>query len=137
MSNWGINNFENESATAFLADLDMNGYGLLEVALNRILEEDSDPSIIECEEALVSAELVAAAAGKPSPELPEEATIWVAECLPPGSNESELVIALRDKAADVIDRIVTDSELKALWEEHEGFDEWFEMQVALQNRLLD
>lgn len=137
MSNWGINNFENESATSFLADLDMNGYGLLEVALNRILEEDSDPSIIECEEALVAAEMIAAAAGKPSPELPEEAAIWLTDCLPAGSSESEEVIALCEKAADVIDRIVTDSELKALWEEHEGFDDWFEMQVALQNRLLD
>lgn len=137
MSNWGINNFENESATSFMADLDTNGYGLLEVALNRILEEDSDPSIIECEEALVAAEIIAAVAGKPLLELPEEAELWISECLPKGSSESEDVVALCEKAADVIDLIVTDSELKALWEEHEGFDDWFEMQVALQNRLLD
>jgi hypothetical protein len=137
MSEWGISNFENESATAFLADLDVNGYGLIEVALDRILEEDADPSIIECEEALAAAELVAAAAGKPSPELPEDAVIWLNECLPTGSNELAEVTVLNEKAADAIDKIVTDSELKSLWEEHEGFNDWFDMQVALQNRLLD
>jgi hypothetical protein len=136
MSNWGISNFENESAVAFLADLDVNGYGLIEVALNRILDEDTEPSIIECEEALAAAELVAAASGKPSPDLPEDAAIWLNECLPLGSSESGEVIALNEKAADIIDRIVTDSELKSLWEEHEGFDEWFDLQVSLQNRLL-
>ena len=137
MSDWGLSNFENESAAAFMADLDVNGYGLIEVALNRILEDDSNPSIIECEEALMAAELVAAAMGKPSAEMPEDTVLWLNECLPAGSREKEEVALLNEKAADVIDRIVTDSELKLLWEEHDGFEDWFEMQVALQNRLLD
>ena len=52
------------------------------------------------------------------------------------SEEQESVIQLSEKAADVIDAILTDSELRDLWEESTLFEEWMQYQVQLQERIL-
>lgn len=136
MSTWGYTNFENDTAVGFINDLNTNGYGLISVVLQRILDE-GEPSVTDCEEALMAAELVASALGKPSPEISETAIEWVNENLPSESPERVSVAALTDLAADAIDRIVTESELKELWQDHEAFSDWFNEQIELQNRLLD
>lgn len=136
MSNWGFTNFENDTVADYINDLNINGYGLISIALQRVIDE-TEPTVTECEEALIAAELVAAALGKPSAEITELAADWVDENLPAGSPEREAVAALTDLAADAIDRIVTDSELKELWQDHEAFSDWFNEQIELQNRLLN
>lgn len=136
MSTWGFSNFENDTVAGFINDLNINGYGLIEVVLKRVIEEN-EPTVSECEEALIAAELVAAAMGKPSDEITEIASEWVGENLPPGSAARAAVAAFSEPAADAIDRVVTDSELKELWQDHEAFSDWFNEQIELQNRLLD
>lgn len=136
MSTWGFSNFENDTVAGFINNLNINGYGLIEVVLKRVIE-DNEPTVTECEEALIAAELVAAAMGKPSDEITEIVAEWVEENLPPGSAERGAVAALTEPAADAIDRIVTESELKELWQDHEAFSDWFNEQIELQNRLLD
>lgn len=131
----GISVFESDSAGSFISDLFTTGYGLLEVALDNILEEDSEPGVIECEEALVAAEFVAAALGNPAFDFPEDAREWMADQLQPGSDEFLQVASLGDKAAEAIDRIVADSELREMWDGSVSYDEWVNNLIELQKRL--
>ena len=137
MSGENFSNFENESAVEFISDVILNGHGLIEVALDRIYDESDPPDVIACEEALAAAEFIASALGKPADDFPENAAEWVEMNLPEGSDEQKQVLTLIDKAAGAIDLIVTDSELKILWEESPYFNQWFKSQQDLQNRLLD
>lgn len=132
----GLSNFDNESATNFISDIAMNGYGMLAIALDRINDTEERPGLIECEEALIAAELIAAAVGSSAHDLPEDAREWILTFLPDGSAEQQEVSNLSDKAADVIDTIVTDSEIRDLWEGNPDFSEWFDLQVDLQKRIL-
>jgi len=136
MSGSGFSNFENESAGNFISDVITNGYGMIGIALDRIIDEQDTLDIIACEEALMAAEFVAAALKSPATDFPENAAEWVEMDLPEGSDEQKEIAELSDKAAEVIDIIVTDSELKILWEETTFFDQWFQAQQDLQNRLL-
>ncbi len=132
----GLSNFDNESATNFIADIDMNGYGMIEIAITRMNDEDDRPGLAECEEALIAAELIAAANGHPAHDISEDAREWILLHLPAGSVELAEILQLVNIAADAIDTIVTDSELRDLWEGNPDFDEWFNLQVDLQKRLL-
>ena len=132
-----ISNFENESAEDFLSDMSVNGYGLISISLDKITNAENRPDIIECEEAIVACEIVAAVLGKPAHDLPEDLKEWIHMFLPENSDERNEVASLAEKAADVIDLLVTDSELRDLWEEGSNFDLWFETQVDLQKRILD
>ena len=137
MSTGGFSNFENESTADYISEVIINGYGLIEIALDRILEGNDSSGIFECEEALIASEMIAAACMRPANDFPENAAEWVAALISEDGIEKEKIIALKDKAAEAIDVIVTDSELKILWEETKFFDLWFKAQQDLQNRLLD
>lgn len=133
----GFSNFESETAIHFLEDLIINGYGLVGISLDTILDDTGLAGVIECEEALLSAEIIAAACGKAATDFPDDLMEWMNMNIEQGSNEHREILELREKAADAIDKIVTNSELRELWEESPSFDEWFDAQVALQNRILD
>jgi hypothetical protein len=137
MSTWGLSNFENETANSFIADLEINGYGLINVAFEKILDETERATVTECEEALIAAEIVAAVNGQAAHDFPEDAAEWVLTILAPGSPENQEIANLSEKAADIIDKIVTDSELKDLWEDNPEYNTWFQAQVDLQKRILD
>ncbi len=131
-----LSNFDTEVASEFITEISMNGYGLIGIAIERLLDEDIRASLTECEEAIVAAEMVAAAIGNPSIAFPEDATEWIAMYLPKGSLENIEVCKLAVAAADAIDKIMADSELRDLWDENSDFDEWFQVQVDLQKRIL-
>ena len=57
--------------------------------------------------------------------------------LPAESDARNEVLALKEKAADTIDLLVADSELRDFWEEDKNFELWFQTQVDLQKRILD
>lgn len=132
-----ISNFDNESAENFLADMSVNGYGLIAVSLEKITDSDGRPDIIECEEAIVACEIIAALVGKPAHDFPPDLNEWIDMFLPVASEPRNEVSALTNKAADAIDLLVTDSELRELWEDTPDFDLWFETQVDLQKRILN
>ena len=137
MASFSISNFENETSIDFLSDVVLNGYGLISITLDKILDTEYRPDLLECEEALLAAEFVAKAKGNPAHDFPEEAQEWFETYLPGGSAELREVAGLAEKAADAIDIIVTDSELRDLWEDQPEFNQWFEAQVALQKRILE
>jgi len=136
MATFTLSNFENESASEFISDVMMNGYGLIGVAIDRVLDPENRPGLIECEEAILAAEFIAKAVGNPAHDFPEDALDWCNIYLSKGSAENLEVVTYAEKAADAIDIIVTDSELRDLWEGQPQFNEWFEAQVDLQKRIL-
>ncbi len=70
----------------------------------------------DCSAALAAAEVVAAAAGRPGADLPEEVRTWVAAH---GMQIPSDLAALSHRA---IDRITQESELRELWDETEQAD---------------
>jgi hypothetical protein len=136
MENDHISNFEGESASAFLDDMSINGFGMIKLAIDRINDEDR-PSLMECEEALVACEIVAAVLGRPADDFPEDLNEWIGIFLQEGSEAFIEVVELANQAAIAIDQILTDSELRELWEESPVFEAWMDAQVKLQERILD
>jgi hypothetical protein len=136
MSEHLLSNFDTINSDDFLSDLSMNGYGLIALALDKILDQDEETGLTECEEAVIACEIVAAVTGTPSHDFPGELYEWIGVFLAPGSIGREEVGFLREKAADVIDHLVTESELRQLWEDSPEFDAWIATQVELQNRIL-
>ena len=136
MEHQSISNFDGETAVAFLEEMSINGFGMIQIAIEKMTDEDERPSLSDCEEALIACEIVAAINGNPSDDFPDDLQEWMGMFLPNGSEEQESVIQLSEKAADVIDAILTDSELRDLWEESTLFEEWMQYQVQLQERIL-
>lgn len=137
MASFALSNFENESAETFISEVITNGYGLIRLSLDKVMDDENEATLNECEEALIAAELIAAAGGHAAHDLPDEAREWLEQSLPRGSEEQQEVAALNEMAADAIDRIVANSELREFWEENPEFNEWFEAQIELQQRLLE
>lgn len=132
-----ISNFEGETAANFLDDMSINGFGMISMAINRMFDEDDRPGLMECEEALVACEIVAATLGQPAEDLPEDLNEWIGMFLPYGSEPHGLICGLAEKAAESIDKIVSDSELRELWEESPVFEAWVDAQIKLQERILE
>lgn len=130
MGAWGPGSFENDDALDWLADLvDGGGMDVVESAFDGV----ADAEYLEAPEAssaVAAAEVVAALAGRPPAELPDEAAEWVAaHGRPPGDR-------LMRQARAAIQRVRTDSELKELWEEDgEGPNEWHAAVDDLLRRL--
>ena len=136
MASFALSNFESESSETFISDVITNGYGLIRIAIEKITDQD-EATLGDCEEALIAAEFIAAVGGHAAHDLPDEVRDWLALNLPAGSEEQQEIAALNELAADAIDRIVAQSELRDFWEEHPEFNEWIEAQVELQERLLE
>lgn len=137
MENDRISNFDGETASAFLDDMSINGFGLIRLAIERLNDEDERADLTECEEALVACEIVAAALGRPADDFPDDLSEWMGIFIQEGSDSHYEVINLAEQAAMAIDRILTDSELRELWYESPVFEAWMEVQVKLQERILD
>ncbi|MFM7054279.1 MAG: DUF4259 domain-containing protein [Bacteroidota bacterium] len=137
MENDRISNFEGETASAFLDDMSINGFGLIRLAIERMNDDDDRADLTECEEALVACEIVAAALGRPADDFPDDLSEWMGIFIQEGSDSHYEVINLGEQAAMAIDRILTDSELRELWYESPVFEAWMDVQVKLQERILD
>lgn len=115
---WGPGSFENDDAMDLLADLvDGGGMDVVQSAFD-IAEEGAYLEAPEASAAVAAAEIVAALAGRPGEDLPEEAAEWVAAN---GRAPGEKLVR---RARTVVERVRTDSELKELWEEGEEAGEW-------------
>ena len=89
MTSLGFSNFEYESANSFIADVITNGYGMIGIALDRILDETDAADVVACEEALIAAEIIAASRKAPASDFPENAAEWIEIDLPEGSDEQQ------------------------------------------------
>ncbi|GLB50322.1 DUF4259 domain-containing protein [Neptunitalea lumnitzerae] len=139
MGAWGFKNFENDSAADFIYEIQDNGKSAVRDALLKIVNaKDTYIDASECEEALVSIELIAAAKGQPSDDLPEALQTWLVknDVLSVRKSLFSKKIAMTSLAERALHIITSTSELKELWEESESLDEWNAVQEDLHKRLL-
>ena len=131
MGAWGTGSFENDHALDWVGDLLEGDVAIVRSALGSVANApdgeflDAD----DCCEALVAAELVAAACGKGDDRLAHGALDWIA------AHRSELGEADRGVAARAVGRVVAGSELQELWDEGGPDEEWHASVSELLRRL--
>ena len=138
MPGWGTGSFENEDAQNFLGRL--NSIGVND--LRQILTHAADQDYLEAPEsgavvaaAEVVAALVAAAKGMAakeetsSPATPPQIVDWIRK------NDAGIPPDLVDLAHRVVEKVRINSELKDLWLEAEGLNEWSAALRDLEGRL--
>jgi len=128
MAGWGTGSFENEHAQNWLAQLSRCTVEDLTEILRRANESD----YLEAPEASVvvaAAEVIAAASGTPSGVLPREISDWIAKI------EGSPSTNLRGVAGQAIERVRRNSELRDLWQQAEGLNEWSAGLRDLEQRL--
>ena len=129
MGGWGTGSFENDDATNWLANLAAIG----PADLARIFSQAADdPAYLEAPAASVvvaAAEVVAALNGSPAPVLPPAINEWLKKY--PRISTPELnALAVR-----ALERVRRNSELKDLWLEADGLNDWTAAIRDLQTRL--
>ncbi|HET9792227.1 MAG TPA: DUF4259 domain-containing protein [Candidatus Angelobacter sp.] len=123
----GAKNFENDDASDWVYDLtESDGPELLTEAFATVEKLDFADAP-DCCIALAAAEVVAAAKGKPSTDLPDEIRTWL-------ENQDHLdkFKKLDKRAAKVAKKIQAKSELRDQWEESDGWHNW---QMAVEGLL--
>lgn len=117
MGAWGFGAFENDTAMDWVGDLeDHDNHDILESAFLSVINV-SVAEMTECCEALAAAEVVAALHHAPSEQVPDEVLDWI-------EKHPDLTESLRDKAVQAIEAMLSDSELRELWEEADDLDVW-------------
>jgi Domain of unknown function (DUF4259) len=134
MPGWGTRSFENEDAQNFLGRLNSLGIDDLKLILARAADHDDYLEAPESSIAVAAAEVVAAVvtagrSGASSPESPRQILDWSSK------NQASASPDLGDLARRAVERVRTDSELKDLWLEAEGLNEWSAALRELEGRL--
>lgn len=129
MGGWGTGSFENDDATNWLANLAALG----PADLARIFSQAADdPAYLEAPAASVvvaAAEVVAALNGSPATVVPPAINEWLKKY--PRISTPELnALAVR-----ALERVRRNSELKDLWLEADGLNDWTAAIRDLQTRL--
>ena len=128
MAGWGTGSFENEEAQGFLRQLKSLGAD----DLRKILAGAADEAYSEAREssvAIAAAEVIAAMKGTPSIKVPPEIADWMATVQTgPAPDLTEL-------ARRAVHKVRTNSELKDLWLQAEGLNEWSAVLRDLEQRL--
>ena len=130
MGAWGVGHFENDDAGDWVWELE--DARSLEPVVEAIAAVEAATDYLEAPDAtiaLAAAETIAAALGKPAPDLPDSVAAVVAVL--PHPPDPDLV----SRARAAVERIAADSELRELWEETEDFAAWQSKVADLIQRL--
>jgi hypothetical protein len=128
MPGWGTGSFENEGAQTFLAQLKSSRIDDLSPILTSAADQDYVDAAEGCT-VIVVAEIVATAKGNPPEAVPSQIVEWIAQIEGrPSAQMSEL-------ARRAVEKVRTNSELKDLWLEAEGLNEWSAVLRDLEKRL--
>jgi len=128
MGAWGTGLFENDEAMDFAADVvERGGLQLVEDVLEELVDlADDFVEASEGEQVLVAAEIVAALAGRPAADYPDELAEWL------DGQEMAPDDALIDIARRAVQRVLTEpSDLLELWEQA-GDDEYAEWRAGAE-----
>jgi len=126
---WGNGSFENDDAADWLAHLGT----VTPVGLTQLLAQAADhPGYLEGPEAsgaVAAAEVVAAVSGSPAPAAPTEIVEWTKK------NPQAATPEIKALAVRALERVRRNSELKDLWMEADGLNDWIAVIRELQERL--
>jgi hypothetical protein len=126
---WGTGSFENDDAADWVAHLS----AVAPADLTKILLLAADhPDYLEAHDASVAvaaAEVVAALSGFPAPAVPSQIVDWTKK------NPQASTPELRALAIRALERVRRNSEVKDLWMEADGLNDWTAAIQELQGRL--
>lgn len=129
MGAWGTGSFENDDAADWVGELAT----ISPEELTRILAQAADDAeYLEAPAASVAvaaAEVVAALSGAAADGAPAKIGEWA------GKNSQAFTMELKATAIRAVDRVRRNSELKDLWMEADGLNEWIAAMRELQGRL--
>lgn len=129
MGAWGTGSFENDDAADWLGNLGTLTPG----GLTQVLVQAADhPGYLEAPAAgvaVAAAEVVAALSGSPAGALPPTIGEWTSK------NQRASSPELKALAIRALGRVRTNSELKDLWLEADGLNDWTAAVRDLQGRL--
>jgi hypothetical protein len=130
MGAWGVGTFENDDAGDWVYQLEeTHDLDFVRGTLQAAADPDGYLDAPTCSMALAAAEVVAALAGRPAPDLPEEVVTWVkANRL--GAPPDLQVLSVR-----ALDQVAAGSELQELWAESEENAAWIDRLQELRSRL--
>jgi hypothetical protein len=134
MAGWGTGSFENDDAQNWLPQLASLSLNDLRPLLARAADNSDYLEAPESGIAIAAAEAVAALKGAPSTAAPKQITDW-ASAAKSQSNDGSLQ-ALAALAARAVLRVRTNSELKDLWLQADGLNEWSANLRDLEQRLV-
>jgi hypothetical protein len=129
MPGWGTGSFENEDAQNFLAALHLKTPGDLQQILAGAADEIEYLEAPQSGVVIAAAEVVATAKGTPPRTVPPQIAEWVGKI--PGAPSAEM----NELAQRAVNKVRTNSELRDLWQEAEGVNEWSAELRELEGRL--
>jgi hypothetical protein len=129
MPGWGTGSFENEDAQNFLAGLNSKEPEVLKQIFVGAVDGNDYLNSSESSDVVVAAEIVATANGKPPQAVPPQIVEWIGKI--EGSPSSEM----NEMARCAVEKVRANSELKDLWLEAEGLNEWSATLRDLERRL--
>ncbi len=129
MGGWGAGSFENEDAQKFLGALQALEPAELQEILVRAADHEDYLNASDSSMTIAAAEVVAVAKGSPPPAVPKQIADWVSKV--EGAPSAEMA----ELARRAVEKIRANSELKDLWLEAEGLNEWSAALRDLEGRL--
>ncbi len=131
MAGWGTGSFENDDAQTWLRQLALLALVDLKPLLARAADNGDYLEALQSSIAIAAAEAVAALRGAPAPAAPKEIADWARNAKSKDGSIPDLTaLAIR-----AIQRVRTNSELKDLWLEADGLNEWSASLRDLEKRL--
>jgi hypothetical protein len=141
MGGWGTGSFENDEAQDFLGRLGALGVDDLRPILARAADQEGYLEAPESSTAVAAAEAVAALVTAAKDETssgttPRQVVDWIRKN---ATSKSSATVPpdLVDLARRAVERVRTSSELKDLWLEAEGLNEWSAALRNLEARLRE
>ena len=129
----GFTIYDNDSYKKLLDQVATQGKEPLIRSFEPVIARMYQASLDECEMALAATDLIASLNGRSSDTMPDDLVQQI--------KNLNLNLDINDKvlniAADIIDILGSDSELKDPWKETEHYDEWTNHLIDIQNRLLN
>jgi hypothetical protein len=129
MAGWGTRSFENEDAQNWLGQLKSLGIDDLKQIFLRAADQSDYLEAPDASVVVAAAEAVAALKGAPSEKLPREIADWTSQ------NKAVVPSDLNELAVRAVEKVRRNSELKDLWLEADGLNEWTAALQDLQTRL--
>lgn len=129
MAGWGTRSFENEDAQNWLGQLKSLGVDDLKRIFLRATDQSDYLEAPDASVVVAAAEAVAALKGAPSEKLPREIADWMSQ------NKAVVPSDFNELAVRAVEKVRRNSELKDLWLEADGLNEWTAALQDLQTRL--
>ena len=129
MAGWGTRSFENEDAQNWLGQLKSLGLEDLKQILVHAADQSDYLEAPDASIVVAAAEVLAAMKGAPSDKLQREIADWTSQTNAASSPD------LNKLAVRAVEKVRRNSELKDLWLEAEGLNEWTAALQDLQTRL--